>query len=87
MAAHAPDRAAVDFQQLIDHIGADPVSPLYAMSYLGLARADAALGKWDESRRAYETLRGLWANADRDAPLVRAAMSEDAAARSKMHAF
>jgi tetratricopeptide (TPR) repeat protein len=91
MAAHAPDRAAVDFQQLIDHIGADPVSPLYAMSYLGLARANSAMGKWDESRRAYETLRGLWANADRDAPLARAAMSEDAAvragARSKVHAF
>jgi tetratricopeptide (TPR) repeat protein len=91
MAAHAPDRAAVDFQQLIDHIGVDPLSPLYAMSYLGLARANAAMEKWNESRRAYETLRGLWANADRDAPLVRAAMSEDAAARAgtppKAHAF
>ncbi|HWB14761.1 MAG TPA: winged helix-turn-helix domain-containing protein [Vicinamibacterales bacterium] len=82
MAAHAPDRAAVDFQQLIDHVGVDPLSPLYAMSYLGLARANAAMGKWDESRRAYETLRGLWADADRDAPLVRAAMSEAAAARA-----
>jgi DNA-binding winged helix-turn-helix (wHTH) protein/tetratricopeptide (TPR) repeat protein len=91
IAAHAPERAAVDFQALIDHIGADPLSPLYAMSYLGLARADAAMDKWDESRRAYETLRGLWADADRDAPLVRAAMSEAAAAhagaRPNAHAF
>jgi DNA-binding winged helix-turn-helix (wHTH) protein/tetratricopeptide (TPR) repeat protein len=85
MAAHAPDRAAVDFQQLIDHVGVDPLSPLYAMSYLGLARANAAMGKWDESRRAYETLRGLWADADRDALLVRAAMSETSAARRSSH--
>jgi hypothetical protein len=49
------------------------------------------MDKWDESRRAYETLRGLWADADRDAPLVRAAMSEAAAAqagaRPNAHAF
>lgn len=83
MVVQAPDRAAADFQQLIDHIGADPVSPLYAMSYVGLARADAALGKWDDRRQAYETLRGLWANADRDAPLVRAAMREETAARRR----
>jgi hypothetical protein len=55
------------------------------MSYLGLARANAAMGKWDESRRAYETLRGLWADADRDALLVRAAMSETSAARRSSH--
>ena len=81
MAAHAPDLAVVEFQKLIDHVGVDPVSPLYAMGYLGVARANAAMGKDDESRKAYETLRGLWMNADRDAPLVRAALSESAPVR------
>ena len=79
MAAHAPDLAAVEFQKLIDHVGVDPVSPLYAMGYLGVARANAAMGKRDESRRAYEMLRNFWANGDRDAPLVHAALSESAA--------
>ena len=76
MAAHAPDLAVVEFQKLIDHVGVDPVSPLYAMGYLGVARANAAMGKHDESRKAYATLRSLWTSADRDAPLVRAALSE-----------
>lgn len=81
MAAHAPDLAIVEFQKLIDHVGVDPVSPLYAMGYLGVARANAAMGKIDESREAYETLRRLWTNADRDAPLVRAALGESASVR------
>jgi DNA-binding winged helix-turn-helix (wHTH) protein/tetratricopeptide (TPR) repeat protein len=81
MAAHAPDLAVVEFQKVIDHVGADPVSPLYALCYLGVARANAAMRKRDDSRRAYDTVRGLWANADRDAPIVRAALGESAPAR------
>jgi tetratricopeptide (TPR) repeat protein len=80
LAAHAPDLARGEFQKLIDHVGVDPVSPLYALSYLGLARADAALGKTDERRQAYEVLTALWAHADRDAPIVKAAFSEAAQA-------
>jgi hypothetical protein len=78
MAAHAPELALVEFQKLIDHVGVDPVSPLYAMAYLGVARANRAAGRQAESRKAYETLRGLWANADHDAAVVRAALSESA---------
>ena len=81
MAAHAPELAVVEFQKLIDHVGVDPVSPLYALGYLGVARANAAMGKRDESRKAYDTLLGLWTNADRNAPLVRAARSESASVR------
>ena len=83
MAAHAPDLAVVEFQKLIDHVGVDPGSPLYAMSYLGVARADAALGKRDESQKAYETLRTLWANAERNVPIVRAALAESAPERQR----
>jgi hypothetical protein len=36
------------------------------------------MGRRDESLNAYDALRELWGNADRDAPIVRAAMSEAA---------
>ena len=36
-------------------LGVDPVSPLYSLAFVGLARADAALGKRDDSRKAYAT--------------------------------
>jgi eukaryotic-like serine/threonine-protein kinase len=78
LAARTPDLALVEFQKLIDHVGVDPVSPLYAMAYLGVARANAAMGRHDESEKAYAVLRGLWANADRDAPIVRAALNGSA---------
>lgn len=74
MSAHAPDLAASEFRKVVDHIGADPLSPLYAMSYLGIARASAASGRTDESRQAYATLRRFWTDADRDAPIVRTAL-------------
>jgi DNA-binding winged helix-turn-helix (wHTH) protein/tetratricopeptide (TPR) repeat protein len=81
MAAHAPDRAVVEFQKLIDHVGVDLVTPLYGMGYLGVARANAAMSKHEESRKAYDALRALWAAADRDAPIVKAAFGESAPAR------
>jgi tetratricopeptide (TPR) repeat protein len=80
-AAHAPDLAVVEFQKVIDHIGVDPLSPLYGMSYLGVARANGALGKHEGSARAYEALRQLWAQAGRDAPIVHAAFAESAPGR------
>ena len=79
MAAHAPDVAIVEFQKLIDHIGVDPVSPLYSLSYLGLARADAALGRRDESRKAYATLLNLWKDAEPDCSLLATVREEYAA--------
>jgi uncharacterized alpha-E superfamily protein len=80
MAAHAPELGVVEFQKVIDHVGVDPVSPLYAMSYLGVARANAAMGRREESRKAYDVLLGLWKDADHDAPVVRAARAEAAGA-------
>ena len=40
------------------------------------ARADAALGKRDDSRKAYATFLDLWKDADRDVPILRAALRE-----------
>jgi DNA-binding winged helix-turn-helix (wHTH) protein/tetratricopeptide (TPR) repeat protein len=81
MAAGAPGLAVVEFQKVIDHVGVDPVSPLYAMGYLGVARANAAMGRRDESRRAYAVFLDLWKNADPDVPLLREARREAAVLR------
>jgi hypothetical protein len=76
LAARAPDLAAAEFQNILDHVGIDPVSPLYSLAFLGLARADAALGKRDDSRKAYASFLDLWKGADRDVPILRAALRE-----------
>jgi DNA-binding winged helix-turn-helix (wHTH) protein/tetratricopeptide (TPR) repeat protein len=73
---HAWADAAGAFQGVIDHIGVDPVSPLYALSYLGLARADAGLRRIDASRKAYATVLDLWKGAEPDFALASAARRE-----------
>ncbi len=73
--------AARAFQQVIDHAGVDPISPIGPLSYLGLARADAALGRRDESRQAYATLLRFWQDAEPDFALAAAARREQAALR------
>jgi DNA-binding winged helix-turn-helix (wHTH) protein/tetratricopeptide (TPR) repeat protein len=81
LAARAPDLAAAEFQKILDHVGVDPVSPLYSLAFVGLARADAALGKRDDSRKAYARFLDLWKAADRDVPILRAALREYATVR------
>ena len=76
LGARAPDLAAGEFQKIIDHVAVDPVSPLYSLAFLELGRADAALGKRDDSRKAYATFLDLWKAADRDVPILRAALRE-----------
>jgi tetratricopeptide (TPR) repeat protein/DNA-binding winged helix-turn-helix (wHTH) protein len=73
---HAWTEAAQAFQAVIDHEGVDPVSPVGPLAYLGLARADAALGRREESRHAYETVLRLWRDAEPDFALVKAARRE-----------
>ena len=79
LAVRAPELATVEFQKIIDHVGVDPTTPLWSLAYLGLARADTALGKRDDSRKAYEVFFDLWRTADRDVPVLRAAQREYAA--------
>ncbi len=68
---HAWGDAARAFTEVIDHVGVDPVSPIYPLAYLGLARADAALGRRDEARKAYATVLEFWKDAEPDlAPLA-----------------
>lgn len=78
---HAWAEAARAFQDVIDHAGVDPVSPLRPLAYLGLARADAALGRRDESRKSYGIVLSDWKDAEPDLVPLSAARREYAALR------
>ena len=54
--------ARTEFQRILDHRGESPLSPLYPLAYLGLARA-AAIGDNVVSRKAYKIFLPLWKDA------------------------
>ncbi|HEY1305080.1 MAG TPA: hypothetical protein VGF24_16095, partial [Vicinamibacterales bacterium] len=76
---HAWSDAARAFQEVIDHAGVDPVSPLRPLAYLGLARADTALGRRADAGKAYSTVLDFWKDAEPDFALFAAARREYAA--------
>ena len=55
--------AAAEFQKILNHRGIAPVSPLYPLSHLGLARAYALSGDSAKSRRMYQDFFALWKDA------------------------
>jgi tetratricopeptide (TPR) repeat protein len=69
-------QAAAEFQKILDHRGVDPLSPLYALARLGLARAYALSGEKDKSRSAYQDFLALWKDADPDIPVLKEAKTE-----------
>lgn len=65
--------AAAEFQKILDHRGYAPLSPLYPLAHLGLARAAALTGDRVKSRKAYEDFLAVWKEADADlAPMIEA---------------
>jgi DNA-binding winged helix-turn-helix (wHTH) protein/tetratricopeptide (TPR) repeat protein len=68
--------AAGEFQRILEHRGADPFSPFYAVAPLGLARARALAGDTAGSRQAYEEFLSEWAGADSDIPVLLEARGE-----------
>jgi eukaryotic-like serine/threonine-protein kinase len=64
--------AAAEFQKILDNRGHAPLSPLYPLARLGLARA-ALASDTARSRRAYRDFFDLWKEADPDLPILRAA--------------
>jgi tetratricopeptide (TPR) repeat protein len=74
-------KAAAEFHKILEHRGVDPISPLYALAHLGLARASAMAGDTVKSRLAYQNFLALWRNADPDIPVLREAKAEYARLR------
>jgi eukaryotic-like serine/threonine-protein kinase len=72
----AGEQAAVQFAHILAHRGSGLFSPYYALAHLGLARARAITGDLPASRQAYEQFFALWATADPDLPVLKAARAE-----------
>jgi predicted Zn-dependent protease len=65
--------AATEFQKILDHRGYAPLSPLYSLGHLGLARGVALMGDTARSRKAYEDFFAVWKEADPDlSPMIEA---------------
>jgi serine/threonine protein kinase/Flp pilus assembly protein TadD len=65
--------AAAEFQKILDHRGYAPLSPLYPMAHLGLARASLLLGDATKAHRSYQDFFVLWEEADSNLlPLIAA---------------
>ena len=70
------NEAATEFQKILDNRGQAPLSVLYALSQLGLARAAAPTGDLSKSRKAYQDFLALWKDADSDLPVLKEAKQE-----------
>ncbi|PYS58387.1 MAG: hypothetical protein DMF74_23980, partial [Acidobacteria bacterium] len=65
-----------EFQKILDHRGWDPLSPLYPLAHLGLARAAVLTGDSEKARKAYQDFFALWKDADADLPILITAKKE-----------
>jgi eukaryotic-like serine/threonine-protein kinase len=68
--------AAVEFQKILDHRGQAPLSVLYPLAHLGLARAAVLEGDTAKARKAYQDFFALWKDADSDIPILIEAKKE-----------
>lgn len=76
LAVNAPAQAEVEFRKIIRNRNIDPLTTLYPLSALGMARCYRMMGKTVESENAYRQLFTLWKNADEASPLLLKARSE-----------
>jgi eukaryotic-like serine/threonine-protein kinase len=70
------NEAAAEFQKILDNRGQAPLSALYPLAHLGLARAAALTGDLSKSRKAYQDFLALWKDADSDIPVLQEAKQE-----------
>jgi eukaryotic-like serine/threonine-protein kinase len=76
MKAGRGEMAVPEYQKIIANPGIDPVSPLYSLAHLGLARAYALENNQAASRGEYEKFFDTWKNADADVPVMKQARIE-----------
>lgn len=62
--------AAAAFQKVLDHRGIEPMSPLYPLAHLGLARASVLSGDTNKARKEYQDFLAVWKDADADLPIL-----------------
>jgi DNA-binding winged helix-turn-helix (wHTH) protein/tetratricopeptide (TPR) repeat protein len=64
------EAAARDYRLILDNQGVDPISPLYPLAHLRLARVLARQRKPGPARDEYKALFEAWKDADADLPLL-----------------
>ena len=69
-------QATREFQTIIDHRGWYPMSPLYPLAHVGLARAAVLSGDHAKARKAYQDFFALWKKADAAIPILVTAHQE-----------
>jgi serine/threonine protein kinase/Flp pilus assembly protein TadD len=68
--------AAAEFQKILDHRGQAPLSVLYPLAHLGLARAAVMKGEATKAGRAYQDFFAIWKDADADLTVLIEAKKE-----------
>jgi serine/threonine protein kinase/Flp pilus assembly protein TadD len=69
-------KAAAEYQDILNHRGVDPLSPIYNLSHLGLGRAYLLQGNTAEARAAYQDFFAVWKDADPEIPVLKQAKTE-----------
>src|SRR5262245_25319488 len=69
-------QATSEFQKILDHRGYAPLSPLYPLAHLGLARAATLTGDRAKSQKAWEDFFAAWEEADAGLPVLSEAKKE-----------
>jgi eukaryotic-like serine/threonine-protein kinase len=75
--------AAREFQDILDHRGYAPLSPLYPLAQLGLSRALSLTGDVAQSQKARQDFLSAWQKADPDLPILR--VGEASSGARKLH--
>ncbi len=70
------ERAAIEFQKIIDHPGVVMIAPFGPLARLQLARALMMQGNAAQAKAAYEDFLNRWQNADQNIPILRNAKLE-----------
>ncbi len=62
--------AAAEARKILDHRGQSPLSSLWPLAHLTLARASAMQRNTAQARKSYQDFFTLWKDADDDIPLL-----------------
>lgn len=70
------EKAAAEFQKILDHRGYFAMSELIPLAQLNLARARALQGDSAKARTSYQDFLAMWKDADPDIPILKQAKEE-----------
>jgi serine/threonine protein kinase/tetratricopeptide (TPR) repeat protein len=79
--AKEPERAAAEFQKMLDHPGIVLNFVTGALAHLQLGRAQVMMGDKESARKSYQDVLTLWKDADPDIPIYKQAKAEYAKLR------